>query len=95
MTTSDHFQSLIDREWSNRIIIGQDIHTGHRLLKNGGHGFGHLLRIVQHQEFGQSGQFWPRQHLDHEQAPVAGITDVDWSKLSHQNAARLFSIEVA
>ena len=34
-------------------------------------------------------------NFDHAKAPVAEITDADWSKISHENAARLFSIEVA
>ena len=39
-------KSLINHEWTDRIVIGQDIHTAHRLLMKGGHGFGHLLRVV-------------------------------------------------
>ena len=39
-------QSLITSGWSDRIVVGHDIHTSHRLLKYGGHGFGHLLRVV-------------------------------------------------
>ena len=46
---SHQIQSLIESGWSDRIMIGHDIHTSHRLLKYGGHGFGHLLRVVSDQ----------------------------------------------
>lgn len=39
----------MDAGFEDRILIGQDIHTSHRLEKYGGHGYGHLLRVVQHQ----------------------------------------------
>ena len=44
-------KSLINHEWTDRIVIGQDIHTAHRLLMKGGHGFGHLLRVVKGDAF--------------------------------------------
>jgi len=39
----------MDAGYEDRILIAHDIHTSHRLEKYGGHGYGHILRIVQHQ----------------------------------------------
>jgi len=40
---------LMDAGYEDFILIGQDIHTSHRLEKYGGHGFGHMLRVVKYQ----------------------------------------------
>lgn len=37
---------LIDRGYEDRIVIAHDISTRHRLLKYGGHGYGHILENI-------------------------------------------------
>ena len=38
---------LVEKGYSNKILLGHDIYSKHRLKKYGGHGFDHLLtRIV-------------------------------------------------
>ncbi|XP_077495352.1 N-acetyltaurine hydrolase isoform X5 [Amblyomma americanum] len=37
---------LVDQGFGDRIVISQDIHTRHRLMKYGGHGYSHILLNV-------------------------------------------------
>ena len=37
---------IADAGYSDKIVIGQDIFTKHRLLKYGGHGYGHILENI-------------------------------------------------
>jgi len=37
---------LLDAGFEDKILIGQDIHTKHRLEKYGGHGYSHILNNV-------------------------------------------------
>lgn len=34
---------LIDQGYEDKIVIAHDIHTKHRLMKYGGHGYSHIL----------------------------------------------------
>uniref|UniRef100_A0A2R5LM38 Putative resiniferatoxin-binding phosphotriesterase-related protein n=1 Tax=Ornithodoros turicata TaxID=34597 RepID=A0A2R5LM38_9ACAR len=34
---------LVDQGYEDRIVVGHDIHTKHRLMKYGGHGYSHIL----------------------------------------------------
>ena len=42
----DFIKSVADAGYSDKIVIGQDICTKHRLLKYGGHGYGHILENI-------------------------------------------------
>ena len=42
----DLIKSLVDRGFDDRIVIGQDICTNHRLVKYGGHGYGHIIKNI-------------------------------------------------
>ena len=42
----DFIKHIVDGGHSNRIVIGQDIFTKHRLVKYGGHGYGHILENI-------------------------------------------------
>jgi len=37
---------LVDSGFGDRVVIAHDIHTRHRLLKYGGHGYGHILENI-------------------------------------------------
>ncbi|NXD15966.1 PTER protein, partial [Nothocercus nigrocapillus] len=39
-------RSLIDEGYEDRILIAHDVHTKHRLLKYGGHGYSHILKNI-------------------------------------------------
>ena len=36
----------MDNGFEDKLLIGHDIHTKHRLEKYGGHGYAHILRVV-------------------------------------------------
>ncbi|XP_062608598.1 phosphotriesterase-related protein-like [Saccostrea cucullata] len=42
----EKIQFLIDQGFEDKIVIAQDIHTKHRLMKFGGHGYSHILLNV-------------------------------------------------
>ena len=42
----DFIKRISDAGYSDRIVIGHDIATKHRLVKYGGHGYGHILENV-------------------------------------------------
>ena len=42
----DFIMRAADAGYSDRIVIGQDISTKHRLTKYGGHGYGHILENI-------------------------------------------------
>ena len=42
----DFIRRIADSGYSNRIVIGQDICTKHRLVKYGGYGYGHILENI-------------------------------------------------
>ena len=42
----DFIRRASDAGYSNRIVIGQDIATKHRLVRYGGHGYGHILENI-------------------------------------------------
>ena len=42
----DFIKRIADAGYSGRIVIGQDIFTKHRLVKYGGHGYGHILENI-------------------------------------------------
>ncbi len=42
----DSIKHVADAGYSDRIVIGQDICTKHRLVKYGGHGYGHILENI-------------------------------------------------
>ena len=43
----DRVISLVDLGFVNQILLSHDIHTNHRLVSYGGHGFAHLFsRII-------------------------------------------------
>ena len=42
----DFIRRIADAGYSDRIVIGHDIATKHRLVKYGGHGYGHILENV-------------------------------------------------
>ncbi|XP_049272642.1 phosphotriesterase-related protein isoform X2 [Rhipicephalus sanguineus] len=42
----DQLKHLVDEGFSDRIVISHDIHTRHRLMKYGGHGYSHILLNV-------------------------------------------------
>jgi len=37
---------LIEHGYEDRVVIAHDVHTRHRLLKYGGHGYGHILENI-------------------------------------------------
>ncbi|KAH6928319.1 hypothetical protein HPB50_014246 [Hyalomma asiaticum] len=39
-------KQLVDEGFTDRIVISHDIHTRHRLMKYGGHGYSHILLNV-------------------------------------------------
>ena len=42
----DFIRRIADAGYSDRIVIGQDIATKHRLVRYGGHGYGHILANI-------------------------------------------------
>ena len=42
----DFIKLIADAGYSDRVVIGQDIATKHRLVRYGGHGYGHILESV-------------------------------------------------
>ena len=42
----DFIKRAVDAGYSDRVVIGQDIATRHRLVKYGGHGYGHILENI-------------------------------------------------
>ena len=42
----DFIRRVTDAGYSDRVVIGQDIATKHRLVKYGGHGYGHILENI-------------------------------------------------
>ena len=42
----DYIKRVADAGYSDKIVIGQDIATKHRLVKYGGHGYGHILENI-------------------------------------------------
>ena len=42
----DHIKRIADAGYSDRIVIGHDIATKHRLVRYGGHGYGHILQNI-------------------------------------------------
>ncbi len=42
----DFLEVAVDAGYSDRIVIGQDIATRHRLVRYGGHGYGHILENI-------------------------------------------------
>ncbi|XP_037280256.2 N-acetyltaurine hydrolase isoform X1 [Rhipicephalus microplus] len=42
----DQLKQLVDEGLTDRIVISHDIHTRHRLMKYGGHGYSHILLNV-------------------------------------------------
>ena len=36
----------MDSGYADRVLIAHDVHTRHRLVKYGGHGYGHILENV-------------------------------------------------
>ena len=42
----DFIKRIADAGYSDRIVIGQDIATKHRLVRYGGHGYGHILENI-------------------------------------------------
>ena len=41
-----HRRRVAEEGYTDRIVIGQDIATKHRLVKYGGHGYGHILENI-------------------------------------------------
>ena len=41
-----HIMRIADAGYSDRIVIGHDIATKHRLVRYGGHGYGHILQNI-------------------------------------------------
>ena len=42
----DFIRRVADAGYADRVVIGQDIATRHRLVKYGGHGYGHILENI-------------------------------------------------
>ena len=42
----DIVRGIADEGYLDRVVIGQDICTKHRLVKYGGHGYGHILQNI-------------------------------------------------
>ena len=42
----DFIKRAVEAGYSERVVIGQDIATKHRLVKYGGHGYGHILENI-------------------------------------------------
>ena len=42
----DFIKSISDADYSDRIVVGHDIATKHRLVRYGGHGYGHILENI-------------------------------------------------
>ena len=42
----DFIKRVADAGYSDRIVVGQDIATKHRLVSYGGHGYGHILENI-------------------------------------------------
>jgi len=42
----NRLKHLMDNGFEDKLLIGHDIHTKHRLEKYGGHGYAHILRVV-------------------------------------------------
>uniref|UniRef100_G1LUY4 N-acetyltaurine hydrolase n=1 Tax=Ailuropoda melanoleuca TaxID=9646 RepID=G1LUY4_AILME len=46
MSHIDRVRLLVDEGYEDRILIAHDIHTKHRLMKYGGHGYSHILTNI-------------------------------------------------
>ncbi|XP_055970523.1 phosphotriesterase-related protein isoform X2 [Sorex fumeus] len=46
MSHLDRVRLLVDEGYEDRILVAHDIHTKHRLVKYGGHGYSHILTNV-------------------------------------------------
>ncbi|XP_052582741.1 phosphotriesterase-related protein isoform X2 [Peromyscus californicus insignis] len=46
MSHLDRVRFLVDEGYENRILMAHDIHTKHRLMKYGGHGYSHILTNI-------------------------------------------------
>ena len=42
----DFIKRIADAGYSDRVVMGQDIFTKHRLVTYGGHGYGHILENI-------------------------------------------------
>ena len=42
----DLIKGVVDAGYADKIVIAQDICTNHRLVRYGGHGYGHILENV-------------------------------------------------
>ena len=42
----DFIKHIVDAGYSDKVVIGQDIAVKHRLVKYGGHGYGHILQNI-------------------------------------------------
>ena len=42
----DLIKSMVDEGYDGKIVIAHDICTKHRLVKYGGHGYGHILENI-------------------------------------------------
>ncbi len=42
----DFIKRIADAGYCDRVVIGQDIFTKHRLVTYGGHGYGHILENI-------------------------------------------------
>lgn len=42
----EFIRRIADAGYADRIVIGQDIATKHRLVTYGGHGYGHILESI-------------------------------------------------
>ncbi|XP_054246093.1 phosphotriesterase-related protein isoform X2 [Indicator indicator] len=46
MSHLDRIRMLIDEGYEDRILMAHDVHTKHRLMKYGGHGYSHILKNI-------------------------------------------------
>ncbi|MCH8062488.1 MAG: aryldialkylphosphatase, partial [Chloroflexi bacterium] len=42
----DFIMYVVDRGFGDRVLMAQDICTNHRLVKYGGHGYGHIVQNI-------------------------------------------------
>ena len=42
----DFIKRIVEAGYSDRVVMGQDIATNHRLVRYGGHGYGHILENI-------------------------------------------------
>lgn len=42
----DYIRRIIDAGYRDRVVVGQDIFTKHRLIRYGGHGYGHIFENI-------------------------------------------------